>query len=250
MGAPLVIYESRLEDATPVASTTAAGDFDVKNLRDFRAYTFWKPTAIPATVTVDSGSSKSFDYLLIWGHDLNTQGNTVELRKSNDNFAGDDNLVVTNTPSNDDPFILQFTSDSERYTRLKITGGTAPTIAIAAWGDRLTMPGNIQPGFDPVGRTIRGQQNRSIKGHPLGKVIEYEEFKQNVRIPLVTWSFLRATWLPAWKAHLRSSPFVFAWDPENHADELFLCNSAGGFSSDHRPGSLADLDIELVGRFE
>src|SRR3954464_7747325 len=104
MASPKFLYDNRFNDAVPVASTTAAGDFNVLNLLDFRPYTWWKPTALPATVTIDSGSAKAADFAMIYGHDLFTQGATLEIRKSTDNFAANDVLVATKTPTSNDPF--------------------------------------------------------------------------------------------------------------------------------------------------
>lgn len=245
---PKILYENRLGDAVPVASSTAAGDFDVLNLRDFRPYTHWQPATMPATVTVDAGVAKSFDYLVIWGHDLFTQGATIELRKSNDNFVVNDVLVATQTPTDDKPFLLVFTSNSERYTRITLTGASAPFIAIAAWGVALQFPRYLPRGWDPIGRVVQGQLNTSVDGHPLGAVIDFEQWKRKISFRNLTWTFVRTTWLAAWNAHLRSSPYVIAWDPVDHADELQLVRSVGSFATPHQNGDHTDLEFDVVGR--
>src|SRR3990172_3347449 len=163
---PAILHDNNLDDDTPGASPTASG-FSVLNLRDWRPYTWWKPTVIPATVTVDCGSAQAADYALLWGHDLFTAGCTVEVRGSTDNFAASNVLVATSTPTSDDPLLIQFTSVSYRYWRLTFTTGTAPSIAIAAIGAKLMVPGWFEDGFDPRGRTAKGQFNRSVDGHPL-----------------------------------------------------------------------------------
>ena len=102
MGYPKIFHDNRLDDATPAASTTAAG-YNVLNLRDWRPYTKWQPTALPATVTVDCATAKAADYAVIWGHDLFTQGATLEIRGSTDNFAASNVLVATKTPTSNEP---------------------------------------------------------------------------------------------------------------------------------------------------
>lgn len=243
---PKILYESRLNDATPAASTTAAG-FNVANLTDYRSYTWWKPTAIPATVTVDCGSALAADYCAIWGHDLNTTGCTVEVRGSTDNFAASDVLVATSTPTSDKPLLVFFSSVSYRYWRLTFTTGTPPTIAIALVGALLDIPAGVRGGFDPVGRNTVEQYNRSVDGHALGKVIEFEAWRQTVSFELLSWAWIRSTWQAAWAAHIRSEPFLFAWDPTNHATEVFHCVVRDGFNTPHQPGSLTNLSFELNG---
>jgi hypothetical protein len=91
---PKFLYDNRLNDGTPVASTTAAGNFNVLNLRDWRPFTWWKPVSLPATVTVDSGVARPADYALIYGHDLHDAQVAVEIRGSTDNFVASDVLVA------------------------------------------------------------------------------------------------------------------------------------------------------------
>jgi len=247
MGKPVILYDNRLADATPVASTTATGDFAAINLADFRPYTWWKPTALPATVTVDCGSAKAADLLTVFGHDLFTQGATLQVRGSTDNFAASDVLVGTITPTDNNPFLISFGSVSYRYWRLRITGTTMPSIACAILGARITLPTFLPQGFDPVGRKAEGQRNRSESGQPLGRVVTHETWKGKIRMQKVTWSWVRATWLPAWQAHLRSSPFAFAWDPDNYPAEIRLVTADEDFSTPHQAGSWADLDVDIMG---
>jgi hypothetical protein len=246
MANPYFLYDNRLADAAITASTTAS-DYAADNVSDWRPYTWWKPTALPATLTVDCGSARAADYALIYGHDLFSRGCTVEVRGSTDNFAASDVLVATLTPTDDDPILATFNSASYRYWRLKIAGSAAPVLAIAAVGARLTAPTGLPQGFDPVGRMVEGQANRNDNGQPLGKVVEYEMWKQSISLQRVTWSWLRDTWLPAWRAHLRSTPFVFAWDATAYARDLKLVSAGQSFASPHQAGSYCDLRVELTG---
>ena len=508
---PKILHENRLDDATPVASTTATG-FNVLNLRDFRPYTKWQPTALPATITVNCGVSKSADYWAIYGHDLYTQGATIYLRGSTDNFAASDVLLDTYTPIDNTPFARLPSSASYRYWRIKIiapapvkkmyigtqegsvlgitmsadgtklyavgngtdtiyqytlstpydlstgsyaskslsvaaqattpqgiaisgdglkvyvvdsvtdtiyqytlatandistgtyaskslsvaaqdispaglivspdgsklyisglsgdkiyqytlstpydlstgsyaskslsvaaqetnpyglamssagdivyvigngtdtiyqytlstpydistgsyaskslsiaglesnaaalfiapdgnniyfagqttdyvyqigmatagdisTGSTAltsamPTLAIAAIGLALDIPAYLASGFDPLGRVIKGQYNRAELGHPLGRTVKYEEWAETLKFETLTWAWLRATWLPAWRAHVRDDPFIFVWDPIGNLSEIYLVAVKDKFSTPHKPGSYADLTFEVSG---
>lgn len=247
MSLPKILYDNRFDDGTPVASTTASGDYDVLNLRDWRPYTWWQPTALPATVTVDCGSAKAADYFLVYGHDLFTQGATIELRGSNDNFAADDNLVATKTPTDDNPFMMEFASVSYRYWRIRITGATMPSLAIAVPGAVMEIPSYLTPGFDPIGAKVKSSTNTSKQGHPLGKVVDFSEWKQTLNFEVVTWAWLRATWEPAWEAHLRSEPFVFVWESTSYSDELRMVVSDNQYSAPHQPGQYANLSFTVMG---
>ena len=241
---PKILHENRLDDATPVASSTAAG-YNVLNLRDFRPYTWWKPTALPATVTVDCGSAKAVDYWAVYGHDLFTQSATIELRGSTDNFSASDVLLDTATRANNKALARYINSASYRYWRLRITGSTMPSIAIAALGALLDIPSYLMDGFDPVGRKIVGASNQSMDGHPLGRTIRYEQWDESIRFQLLSWGWLRSSFEAAWSAHLRDDPFLFVWDPTGHPAEIFLVMIKDKFSSPHRSGSLCDLTLDM-----
>ncbi len=244
---PKILHENRLDDATPVASSTAAGNFSVLNLRDFRPYTWWKPATLPATVTVDCGSAKAVDYWALYGHGLFTGACTIELRASTDNFSGSNVLVDSLTPASNDPFARYVNSVSYRYWRLTITGSAPPALAIAALGQLLDIPAYLATGFDPIGRTIKGQYNRSELGHPLGRSVKFEEWNESLKFELLSWSWVRNTWLPAWRAHVRDDPFLFAWNPTGNPGEVYLVAVKDQFKTPHKTGSLCDLSFDVLG---
>lgn len=246
-GKAKLLHDSRFDDATPAASSTAAGEFNVLNVRDWRPYTWWKAAAMPATITVDCGSARSADYFVLWGHDLGSVGATVQCRGSTDNFVGSDVLVASSTPANDLPLLVAFGAVSYRYWRLRFTGATAPQVAIAAIGAALALPRRLALGFDPLARAAAGQSTRSEGGHPLGASVVFEEWSAQIAVRNVSWSWLRSTFLPAWKGHLRAAPFVLAWDPDEHATELLLLQSSGMLSTPHNRGELADLAFDARG---
>jgi hypothetical protein len=243
---PKLLYDNRLADGALVASSTAAG-YAVGNLRDWRPYTWWKPASLPVTVTVDCGSARSADYFAVYGHDLFTRGCTVECRRSTDNFVANDVLVASRTPTDDKPFVVEFASASSRYWRLNITGSAAPVLAIAPIGAALVMPRRLNLGFDPTQRRVQGQVNRSEDGHPLGRVIHFEQWDQELSFGQISWSWIRGTWLPAWKAHLRGRPFLFGWDLTDNPGEVYLVQAGDGFDTPTVLGPYTDLRFRLTG---
>jgi hypothetical protein len=247
MTLPALYFDNRFADATPVASSTASGTA-AANVADWRPYTWWRPTALPATLTVDCGSARAADYALIWGHTLFTAGCTVEVRGSTDNFGASNVLVASLTPTSDEPFLITFGAVSYRYWRIRITGAaTMPSLAIAAIGSVLQLPVGLPEQFDPIGRKVEGQTNRNENGQPLGRVVQFESWTESLKLQKVSWAWIRATWLPAWRAHLRSSPFVFAWAPVGYPAELRLVTAGEQFTTPHMAGGRADLTVELKG---
>lgn len=242
MALPKLFYDNRFDDATPVASTTAAGDFNVLNLRDWRPYTWWKPSAIPATVTVDSGSAKASDYLLVYG-----EAGTYEARGSTDNFGASNVLLATAVLTEPGFKLVPFASASHRYTRLTIPSGAAPAVAICAIGAALEAPVYLEGEFNPIDRRVMGQTNRNENGWPLGRSVDFEEWSARIFLQNVAWSWARDTLVPAWKAHLRGSPFGFVWEADLYPGDVRLVSAGESLRIPHRAGSLCDVEIEVQG---
>lgn len=243
-GKPLLLHDSRLADAGFIDTDTMDG-YDVKNLLDFRPYTWWRPRYMPQNIFIDSNGSA--DYWLVYGHDLFTQGATIELRGSNDLFITEDVLIDSITPTDDEPFLRTFNTVTYNFWRIRLTGSGFPAIAIIAFGNKLEFPRRLINGFDPVGKKSQGQINRSVKGHPLGTVIDYELWKQPIKLRNIDINWLRNNWLPAYDSHLKSVPSVFAWDPVEHASELYLVNPVSEFDSPHIGGQFCTLSFDLEG---
>lgn len=250
MANPLFLYDSRFSDAVPVASSTAAG-YAVASLTDWRPYTWWKPSALPANVTVDCGSAKAADYALVYGHDLATKGCTLEIRGSTDNFGASDVLVATVTPTGNGAILLRWAAVSYRYWRIRITGaGDEPALAIAAVGSRLEAPIGVPQGFDPLGREVDGQENSNENGQPLGRVISFERWRAQITLQRVPRTWAKDAFLPARQTHLRSIPFGFAWDADADPTNIRLVNMGKKVGVPHYSGSRCDLQFELYGVME
>lgn len=243
MSNPKIFYQNHLDGSGLSASTTAAG-YSVDNLRDWRPYTRWKSTALPATITRDYGSALAADYGFVCG-----QPATYEFHGSTDNFASSDVLLgsVTLTKAGFSLGLAVFGSASYRYWRVRQTGTGTPEVAIAAIGAALEMPVPLDAGFDPLRRKVYGQRNQSEKGYGLGRVTDFEEWMQTLQFNWVTWAFVRSTFDPAWLAHLRDKPFAFCWDPATYAGEVRLVETGEQYETAHQPGGWAHLSFDVSG---
>ncbi len=222
---PFICWDNRFADAVPVASSTALGA--ALNLADFRPYTNWQPSALPATVTINSGAAKSADTLGVFNHNLFSNGCTIAVHGSTDNFSTSDVALATFTPASNLPFVLSFTAASYQYWRILIVGTTAPTLSIVALGVGLQFPTGLPYGFAPLDRKVFAQTNISEQGLPLGKAVLFEQWVQQLRFDYVDNGWIRSTLLPAWKAALRGNPFLFGYDLTNYPSELYLVQADG-----------------------
>lgn len=257
MGLPAFYFDSRFLDGMLAASSTENG-YHAQNVTDFRPYTFWKPdpaqttSVYSLTVTGLPSGLQSANYLLIYGHTLGSVGGTtVEV------LSGDDagslapvagaSVVVTD----DKPVLLPINAVPKAAWQVRFTkndpGDEPAETAIVALGNALEIPAGIREGFDPIGRDLEGRTNISVIGNPIGKIIDYQSWKQSLTFELLQWDWVRDTFLPAWQSHLKGTPFVFAWDPEDYPNELFLVNAGDSFTTPHRAGMITDLTVQVMG---
>ena len=242
---PFICWDNRFADAEPVASSTYAGA--AANIANFRPYTNWTPVTLPATITVDCGTPKYADCLGLFNHTLASSGSTIQVRGSTDNFVASDVLVATLVPDNNTASIVNFTSVAYRYWRITITGTVVPTLSIVALGVGLEFPTGLPYGFDPLARQVFGQTNISEQGLPLGKVILFEQWKQNVSFNFIPSSWLRTVFLPTWKIHLRGKPFLFAWDLTRYPTEIYLVEAGDSIKSPQNLPAYSTLSFDIKG---
>lgn len=239
---PLILHHNVMEGAT--VSSTAAG-FDAAHLEDWRQYTFWKPSSLPATITKDTGAPTSVDYLLLDGGEF--AGLTVTLRGSTDNFVGSDVVLGTAAVTTGKGCFLHLTTPvSYRYYRIQISGIVAPIISIAAVGLATEMPFGMGEGYDALAREEVGARNTNENGYPLGIVSKFEKIDRNLTFNLVDWEFLRDDWLSAWDA-IKQRPFGFVWDPDGHPDEVDILMTDGGFDAPQMAGDMATITVQCHG---
>jgi len=97
-----------------------------------------------------------------------------------------------------------------------------------------------------LARTVHGQTNISEQGLPLGKSILFEQWSQSISVP-VSNTWLRNTFLPAWKSHLRGNPFLFAFDPTTYPDEIYLVEADGSITTAPISGEYSTLNMTIRG---
>lgn len=251
MSNPYILYDNRLADGTPTATTTASG-YDVKNLTDWRPYTYWKAGSNAIQyITIDCGAAKSADSLAIYGHDLLTRGAQVSVECSSDNFALDiTQALAPFAPSNNKAIFKTFTSQSKRYWRLKITNLTAACyIAILDIGPRLEMERPPLSDFDPIGEKPVSESEINVEGQLLGVVNRIIEKRIDASF-VVGDSWFNQTFLSAWDNHLSLlKPFFWANDIATYPDQVFLVRIAPDFSLQvpYMAPGYRRLSLEFVG---
>jgi len=144
----------------------------------------------------------------------------------------------------------QFEQNTSASTYIPTTSAAvtnAPTLSTAALGASLPLEIGVPFGFDPLQRTVFGSTNISEQGLPLGKSVLFEQWSQSINLGFVTNTWLRNAFLPAWKAHLRGNPFLFAFDNTTYPTEIYLVESDGNLNTPTVAPDYSGLSFSIKG---
>lgn len=190
----------------------------------------------------------SADYIAMWAHDLKESGVTVKVGGSWDDQVYD--VLADFSPPSDKPFVREFTSAQYRWWSFECNPNNVsvpPFIGIAALGNRLEIPAELRSPFDVLGRAPVGQFSRSVAGYPLTRLVNYQQWREDMRFEFVTWEWLRDTWEPAWTRHLAGAPFLFRWNKTAYPDELHLLSIERDYRGPQRSGQWGELRFPAAG---
>lgn len=231
------------------ASTTAAGFFaDAPD----NSLTFekWAPSALPATWEIDLGSALEIDYCAIAGHNMGTNGNTLQVQY--DSTGGGVWVDVINAAITDDEHIFAiFEPKTFQKWRIRISGGTAPSIAVIRFGKALQMERAMYAGHTPL-KTNRKTTIRSTKselGQWLGRTKIRNMLTGNFEWDNLTSDFVRAN-IGLFIRSIETEPFFIAWRPATFTDVEYcwtMSNPDGPTNTGPRDLASFSVEVEALG---
>ena len=216
---PLLLHDNVIEGITPVA-TNEVTDFEGVNVNNWLLYNSWKPGVTGTQDLVfDLGSAKSVDTFCVYGHNLFTEGCSLTLSHSTDDISYTDAVAAFVVAGNGVIF-KQFTSQSKRYWRIRITNCTVDAvISVAAMGVATALPEGMDLGFEPpVWGEVKNINSVSVNGNFLGRSNQPVPSKMRLKQSHVTEAFIRGDWT-TFIAHAQALPFFFTWDEINQPGE-------------------------------
>jgi len=246
---PIILADNILDGATLTPSSTAPGS-DIKNVIDWRQYTFWLANRPGnATITIDALTPKTADTIGIDSHNLS--GQRISIEGSHDAMVWDTVLASTainpkyaaivKMPANhklttpmygselisslnlsmegirQDPLttcVIMFTARQYRYWRISlICPDITPRLGIVCLGRRLEFPKTPLYGFSPQDRAVAAESNRSDEGFLLGNVIKYYPFSVGANFSYLEAAFIWDEFMPFYEGHARAlKPFFWVFD--------------------------------------
>lgn len=130
-----------------------------------------------------------------------------------------------------EPIMLVFEADFYVGVRLRIIpDGVAPSMAVMFVGLSLVLMRSMQAGFTPI---TDGKENDLVtgwsqSGEHLGSILDGAMSSNSADIKALDPTWYRESMRPFVQAGNAGEPFFFAWDAENHPDEVGFCVFANG----------------------
>ena len=190
MAFPLILYDSFLTDSTTtITDLGTESGYAIANIKDLKAYTFWKSNQTAAAINIDidtgAGTEGNADHIAIVSHNLYTLGATIRIF-ADAAVIGTTEVLAATTPTEDTVTYLPFTAPGvKRYWRVTINHAALPFAAkpFAACiqlGLKTTLPEYLAPSFDPFFKGVEIRGSRSETGHYLGGVSRGQRHRGNI----------------------------------------------------------------------
>jgi hypothetical protein len=216
---PKIGYQNLLELSTSTITVTdETSGFEKALAYNWKTFDGWKPqSAGTVYYTVDLGSAMSVDYWASAKHTLGTNGGSIKLQYSSDNFSADTNDFAAALSPSDDTVMFQTVSTaiSARYWRWEITSTPVSFFAVLALGEALELVRAVKSGFmlPHEARSNKVLDQKSEGGAFLGRSIINKGIKAMMRFDTLPLDFGRSDW-SAFLDHAELKPFFFSWNPD------------------------------------
>ena len=219
---PALLYENIFREGG-VSASSEDGFSVALNATDGLTYDFWRPTELPASISVEMVASVGVNAAGITFTSAGGRGVTVEIQK----WTGSAWETVTSQAGVTERVALfLFAEDSSDEWRIRLSGGSGiPSVADVSIGSVLRFERRIYQGFVPDRFAVRTEYavNRSRNGQRLGATIVREGIENSVTIDNLTGEWVDDN-LPPLIRHVRETlPMYFAWRPDKYQDDVVFC---------------------------
>lgn len=206
--------------ATGTASASSAQAlFPATGPLNSLTYEYWRANILPATWTLDAGSSKMANYFGIAAHTLGSSGSTITIASSPNNVTY--TTIDTLTPTDDSPIMFLFANRTARYFSLSISGTAVPSVGVIYVGPVLEMMRPCFAGVSPINlsRVTVIRPNKSEGGQWIGRSVIRSGFSMTATYNNLGGSWYR-TYFDPFVVSAVYSPFFYAWRPLDYPDGI------------------------------
>ena len=236
--------------AFPIAGTVTASSeavgFAAENANNELTYTYWKPTAVPATWQL-SFTSTSVSYCGVASHNIWSSGGSISLQE----WDGATWVLVNGfTPTDDSPILFLFTPRTTDRLRIRITNAI-PTIGVIWFGPVLELPQKCQwTGSLPFNEAVTSvyTENVSDGGHVMDKFASRKAGACQMAVNNISETWAAAN-LPALQTHMQRLPVFMADRPSVYPESVVFGSQAAPFQAERaRPvlGAARNVSFNVI----
>lgn len=251
LNAPIFGYRSEVTIDT-ITATDEADGYPATNLANVATHSIWKAVDGSGTkyLTVTPSVAAALDYVAVAGHNFGSAqiAVTVEAKESSgDSWAA---IVSEFMPTNDNALILRFEETTYYAVRLKLAeGDAAPRASVVYAGLLLVSQRRVYVNHSPITMNRKRQvvSGRSESGNFLGRIVTGSYLETSVALNYLTPSWYRANMDPFIDA-AATTPFFFAWRPQDYPNETAFCWLTGDPSPDnHMANGMMQVTLDMQG---
>lgn len=198
-----------------VSATTAAPLYDAAFAVEPQTYSAWRPTALPATITLNFSTDTEVDAIGIGCHTLGSSGASVLIEY----LVGASTWteLTTLTPNTDDAILVLFPAVTETSWRFTVSGSVVPEIGNIVPGKALSLPRNAQ--FAPAlpitdAETFRYDVNRTATGSWAGRSLRSSGLSFEITVNNLSETFVAGDDWQAFRAHVNKGAATFYAAPK------------------------------------
>lgn len=198
---------------TVTASSEATG-FEAINADNELTYTYWQPTAVPATWQL-TFTSTTVSYCGVASHNIGSSGGSIGLQEWDG--ATWTTIFAPIVVADDSPILFLFSPRTTDRLRIRVTNAI-PTVGVIWFGDVMELPQKCQwtgslPFNEAVGSVFA--ENVSDGGHVLDRfaIRKAATCQMTVNNISETWA---AANIPALQAHMEVLPVFMADRPDEY----------------------------------
>ena len=241
------VCSSPIVGGTPTASTQATG-FEAVNANDDLTWTFWKPTAMPATWDMTFGV-QNISYCAIAAHNFGSVLTGVQLQEWDG--AAWVNIFNAQTPTDDDPLVFLFAQRNTDRLRLRFTNAI-PTVGVIWIGSVIEFPQKcVWTGGVPFNEATESVFTDAISdgGHVLERFSTRKASSCQMTINNLSESWA-ASVLPVLKTHMANRPIFMADRPSAYPKSVTFGSQAEPLRAERTKnvlGAARTVQFNIVG---
>lgn len=226
VGASRIGYENLFDSANTIVATDEATGYEKENGYNWNLFDWWKPASTGTKyLTATFTGAVTADYFAVFGHNLHTYTDTIQLQYSTNGFSWSD-ATTAQAPSTGRVVFVAFDSISAAYWRVKYITTGPGVLGALSFGSAISLPYGMKIGFipPPFARKTKYYDKSTSKGVFLPRSIEKMPGSIVISQENIDPVWMRDNWIP-FLDHAETKPFFFSWDYDAHPNEAGFCRT-------------------------